>query len=253
MKYFTSHFSVAGPVRSVNEDSLCYRQTFFAGKEILLAVICDGMGGMDKGEVASASVVAAFYEWFEKRMPEMFRYGGFDEDYVINDWRRLIGRLNMSLADYGNNQNIKLGTTVSAILIYGDGHYVISHVGDSRIYHIGTKIKQLTQDQSLVADEVRQGKLSRRKAAKDSRNNILLECIGISQKVNPFFQKGKVRYGAILLCTDGFWHKCRWYQYYSLLLATNANKEVLLQKIIKSHEKLGETDNMSAIVIGIGG
>lgn len=68
---------------------------------------------------------------------------------------------------------------------------MIGHVGDSRIYHIGLFCRCLTDDQSLVAHELSEGLITRREARRDKRINVLLECIGASDVVHPFFYTGK--------------------------------------------------------------
>ncbi len=256
MRYFTSHFSVAGRVRPVNEDSLCYRQAFFSGHEIVMATICDGMGGLSRGEVASSHVTKRLYDWFELRLPELLEKYDFDREVIINEWKRLIGSENRMLYEDGRNSGSKLGTTLSVIVIY-KGLYVIGHVGDSRIYHVRLRCKKLTSDQSLVEKELTEGVITRRQAKHDKRINILLECIGASEKVHPLFYTGTVKSGKILLCTDGFWHKLRTFvlpiyllQFWPVDLRKNNEKK--LKKITTINEARGEEDNISSILIDIG-
>lgn len=260
MRYMTSHFSVAGKVRPINEDSLCYRQAFFSGREIIMATICDGMGGLSRGEFASSHVIKSFYEWFENRLPiimekEIYLKQGFNQEVVINEWKRLIGNENKELHEQGKVSGHQLGTTLSVILII-EGQYVIGHVGDSRIYHITWKSKRLTKDQSLVAEELREGLISRRDARKDKRINVLLECIGASEMVHPLFFTGHIKRGKILLCTDGFWHKPCEVLFPFLLMNLNPmnmkeSRVRKLRKIVMCNERKGEEDNASVILIDI--
>lgn len=241
MRYEMSHISVSGPVRSHNEDSLCYKQAVFMHHRIAMAVICDGMGGMEQGQLASASVVRAFDKWFDDRLQGLLTGNDFQVEGIINEWRRLIGKLNQQLYRYGNDEGIKLGTTLSAILFFDD-KYVIGHVGDSRIYAIRIFVRKLTTDQSLMPG-----------------SNVLLECIGVSDKVNPCFYSGRMGHGHMLLCTDGFWHKvsCLYiamnFGIGRLLFGKN-EKEAMHNRLLHHVRRCiskGETDNISAVVISI--
>ncbi len=256
MRYITSHFSVAGKVRPVNEDSLCYRQAFFGGHELVMATICDGMGGLSRGEIASGHVVKRLFDWFESKLPSILEKYDFSSEIIINEWKRLIGSENKELFYEGQSSGNKLGTTLSVIVIF-KGHYVIGHVGDSRIYHIGLFCRCLTDDQSLVAHELSEGLITRREARRDKRINVLLECIGASEVVHPLFYTGKVRGGKILLCTDGLWHKLQvfWLPiYFKRIWPVNLIKqnEKKLEKITMRIEADGEEDNISSILIDIG-
>lgn len=238
MRYEASHLSIVGPVRQINEDSLCYRQAVFMDHEIIMAVICDGMGGLERGEVASASVVRSFYEWFEDGLDVILKQHGFTEEVIINEWRRLIGKLNVRLRKYGERKDMALGTTLSAIIVYR-GKYVIGHVGDSRIYHIGLRTRQLTQDQSMGPG-----------------SNVLLECIGGSDKVTPYFVIGKVNNGMFLLCSDGFWHRCSklriFISFFSkMYFCKHKNMENEFERLVKRCVARGETDNISVLGVNI--
>ena len=114
---------------------------------------------------------------------------------------------NEKLKAYGEAQGIMIGTTLSAMLMYGE-HYYIIHVGDSRVYELTTEVTQLTKDQTLVAREVAAGRLTPEQAEKDSRRSILLQCIGASPVVEPDFIRGYIEENACyMLCSDGFRHK----------------------------------------------
>ena len=252
MHFVEGYCTSAGITGHINQDALCIRCARYAGHELTMSVICDGMGGAKEGEVASSAAVTAFYEWFEKRLPGIIE--GHVAGSTMGDWKRMIVRLNDALCRYGKQRNISCGTTLSSILLFDDGRYVIAHVGDSRIYEIGKRARILTEDQSLVADEVRRGIISRSQAQVDSRRNILLECIGISPEVNPYFVSGHLRpeTAGILLCTDGFYHEitaCEMTERLGKAFETGNDIKASLGKLITLCEERGETDNISGILI----
>ena len=83
---------------------------------------------------------------------------------------------------YGKNKGAAIGTTITVLLIVKDKYY-IANVGDTRAYEIvNNNIKLITHDHSLVQREVDNGLITQDQAQKDSRRNILLQCIGATKK-----------------------------------------------------------------------
>ena len=178
MRYNVALHTDVGIRKETNQDSLCVRQAETDKGLILFAVLCDGMGGLAKGEVASATVITAFARWFEEELPRQLAKSTYLED-VRYRWERLIKELNQNIADYGRANHIQLGSTITALIIFEDGRYLIGHVGDTRAYKItNTAMEILTQDQTVVAREIRMGRLTPEQAERDPRRNVLLQCIG---------------------------------------------------------------------------
>ena len=91
-KYIAGYATDIGSTKSINQDSLCIRKALLNGEEVLIVVVCDGMGGLSKGEVASAAVVQAFAENF---VTEIVRKISNQEiNKVKEEWRQLILALN---------------------------------------------------------------------------------------------------------------------------------------------------------------
>lgn len=87
--------------------------------------------------------------------------------------------LNVKLIEYSRNENITMGTTFTGIL-FVNNQYVISHVGDTRVYRLDNSITQLTNDQTFVAREIKKGTMTVEQAKNDKRRNMLLQCVGAS-------------------------------------------------------------------------
>lgn len=243
-----------GIKKSTNQDSLCVKKARTDKGEVLMAVMCDGMGGLEKGEVASACVVKSFSKWFDTFLPTVIGTSDcFGE--IKNSWTRLIKELNNDIADYGKKFGVNLGTTLTAFLILEDGKYIIGHVGDSRAYHIGNDfLKILTKDQTLVAHEVSIGKLTEEEAKHDPRRNILLQCIGASRFVEPDFVQGQAGIGqCYMLCSDGFRHVIEDSEFIEAFApSANADKTRMMKNIVDILEKnksRGESDNISVILL----
>jgi len=252
MKYLQAYFSDVGTKRAINEDSLALLKAETHFGDVLLAVLCDGMGGHSAGELASKYCVERFAQWFKTDFPRLL-YEGFDEETLKAVWTQLVRDINYKLAAYGEENAAELGSTMTAFLFFQDRYY-IAHVGDSRGYEIADQTRQLTSDQSFIASEVQRGALTAEAAQKDRRRNYLLECLGITYHVNMFFASGTVQEDATyLLCTDGFWH-CLMdgeLQRYlsSKAVKNNQTMRMHLNFLVEQVKLRGEKDNISAIAV----
>lgn len=251
MRFVATADTDIGISKNTNQDSLLIKHAIADDKEILLAVVCDGMGGLAKGELASATVIRAFSDWFDDELP--YEFENLDLEIVGAKWSLLLKKLNAQILEYSKNNNIDgVGTTFSGIL-FVDDKYVIGHVGDTRIYHIGESLKQLTTDQTFVAREISRGTMTIEQAKTDKRRNLLLQCVGASKVVEPQIITGKTQKGAYMLCSDGFRHEISAAEIYESLNPINLmNKDAMhnnakyLIEQVKSRE---EKDNISVLLI----
>lgn len=206
MEIFTSYFTHQGNVKELNQDSLSVKVIQSPKGRIGFAVICDGMGGLEQGELASKEVILAFNNWFVTDFANMIMKDDFSKEHLQEQWKILIESVNSDLGEYAAQHGGMMGTTLSVVLIYQERYY-ICHVGDSRIYKISEDICQLTEDHTLVAQEVRLGRLSAEDAKKDPRRSILLQCIGASDWIQPQYDSGELEQATtFVLCSDGFVH-----------------------------------------------
>lgn len=240
-----------GISKSTNQDSLLIKHASSDRGEVLMAVVCDGMGGLAKGEVASAAVIRRFAKWFAEELP--FELANMDMQIVGAKWALLLKELNVEILEYSERiRESKMGTTFSGIL-FVDKSYVIVHVGDSRIYEIGSSLTQLTEDQTFVAREVRRGALTPEQAKTDRRRNLLLQCVGASKTLEPQVICGEAKPGVYMLCSDGFRHEITEREMYaSLHAAALQEKDTMHERakyLIEQCKARKERDNISVILI----
>ncbi|MEE0863261.1 MAG: protein phosphatase 2C domain-containing protein [Lachnospiraceae bacterium] len=238
-----------GTTKSVNQDSMSIRIGQCKEKAIALAILCDGMGGLQKGEIASAMTIQRFIEWSDNRMPDIVCEDNIWE-LVENDWKTLLEEANEELYKYGQDNHVNLGTTVTGILIV-DGEYMVVNVGDSRTYMLNEDIIQITEDQSLMAREVKLGRLTEEQAILDPRRNVLLQCVGATPNIEIEFYIGVVKAGqSFLVCSDGLRHMVSNDELNSLLnpsiLKTETDINNALNSVIKLNMDRNETDNITA-------
>ena len=251
MHFTATADSDTGISKSINQDSLLIKHASYSGGEILMAIVCDGMGGLSKGELASATVIRAFSQWFDDEMA--FELEKLDLSVIGGKWSHMLKDLNLKILDYAKHNNVaSMGTTFTGLLLVND-RYVFVHVGDSRIYHLHRGISQMTEDQTFVAREIRRGNMTLEEAKKDKRRNLLLQCVGASDVVEPQVGQGKAEKGAYLLCSDGFRHEISEKEMYESLNPVNLiNKNAMhnnVQYLIDLVKSRREKDNISVILI----
>ena len=251
MRFIATADTDIGIAKDTNQDSVLIKHAMADGKEILLAVVCDGMGGLSKGELASATVIRAFAKWFDEELP--FELENVDLQVIGAKWSLLLKELNAQILEYSKENGIEgVGTTFSGILFIDD-QYVIGHVGDTRIYHIGSSMTQLTTDQTFVAREISRGTMTLEQAKTDKRRNLLLQCIGASKVVEPQIICGKTEKGAYMLCSDGFRHEITEAEIYESLNPINLmNKDAMhnnAKYLIEQNKNREEKDNISVLLI----
>ncbi len=257
-----------GIEKRVNQDSLTVKVANTPYGEAAVAVICDGMGGLTQGEIASAVVVRAYEQWFLKEFPLALgdSSGAPDASWLRESWDTLANDCNTRILDYSKERRTTMGTTLTVLLLF-QGSFYISHVGDCRVYHMtdaGHKMNLLTADQTYTAREVALGHMTPEQAKNDARRNVLLQCIGTVRHVEPDFVSGNYRPGdSFLLCSDGFRHALSEREMYDYChLALNGitwhvdyrqeNSRVMggqLKYLIEQNKNRMERDNISAILL----
>lgn len=256
MNFKVAEYSDIGIRKSTNQDSLCIKEAETQNGKVLLAMVCDGMGGLEKGEVASATVITVFSKWFEQELPfQLSKENALEE--ISYQWNRMIKEQNQNIADYGNRNHIQLGTTITAMLFLENGEYLIGHVGDSRSYRItDLGIDVLTEDQTVVAREIKMGRLTPEQAETDPRRSVLLQCIGASKIVEPDMLRGVYQPNeCYMLCSDGFRHVITPQEIQCAFAPSrNIDESVMTNNIvslIELNKQRQETDNISAVLIKV--
>lgn len=252
MNFIISANTDIGISKTTNQDSLTVKVVNTPQGRMVFALLCDGMGGLEKGEVASASVIHAFDKWVLEELPSLSN-SPIEDNILKIQWDKIIQEQNDTIKRYGARQGVKLGTTVVAMLLTQKRYYVLN-VGDSRAYELTDSIKQLTADQTFVAREVALGNMTQEQAKVDERRNVLLQCVGASDEVYPEMFFGETKENACyMLCSDGFRHEISPEEIYEKLQpgvifdenTMNSNSEYL----IELNKGRRETDNISVVLV----
>lgn len=252
MEYIASASTDVGIVKKTNQDSVAVRGITVGGRKCVMGILCDGVGGLQMGEIASATMVKAFSGWMTERLPYLVVKGLTDE-VIRSEWAALIGTYNEKIRVYGQKNRANLGTTLAALLLVDDKYYIVN-IGDSRVYEIKESAVVLTRDQTVVARELEQGKITPEQAQIDPRRNILLQCVGVSDRVYPEFFSGVRKQNAVyMLCSDGFRHEVTAKEIYQYFKPDNMTTVERMREnelaLIALNKQRQERDNISVVTI----
>ncbi|MDE6760892.1 MAG: protein phosphatase 2C domain-containing protein [Lachnospiraceae bacterium] len=252
MRYLSGIYSDIGISKKVNQDAALIRKAKTKMGEVFFAVVCDGMGGLEKGELASSTVISEMSKWFEQTFPDLL-YHDFNFQAIKNSWLQTVSELNSMICDYGEEHGIYLGTTLAALLLVDDAYY-ICNIGDSRVYHLKDQIRQMTRDQSFIQQEIDMGRMTEEEALHSDQRNVLLQCIGVGNSVMPDFYTGEYEASStFLLCSDGFRHVISnqeiWENLQPDILTDEKIIEEKLKWLVELVKSRQEEDNITAVLV----
>lgn len=260
MKYFA--ISDVGNVRKVNEDSY---DVSTLTDNALLAIVCDGMGGLSCGEVASALTVKTFRETVERLCRGRIKDGTLtlsDQDaYLILS--NAATRANSAVMDYHRDhpEAADMGTTLVAALILDlGGHASVSWIslGDSRIYTVDHRdILQVSRDHSYVQYLLDMGEISASEAKRHPRRNVITRAIGIGDEIEPdidtFPLSGEeCAMTHVFLCTDGFSGALDEDDCMKKINDPEKNVEEKATELVAHIKEIDGSDNITLVVIDLG-
>ncbi|MBO6159770.1 MAG: serine/threonine-protein phosphatase [Firmicutes bacterium] len=252
MNYMIAAHSDIGIKKNTNQDSLMIKVAQTRLGKVCLCIVCDGMGGLAKGELASATVIRVFENWFEKDLPKLIE-AGFDPTELKLQWDNIVLEQNRVLSGYASRNGTRMGTTIVAVLFIGNEYYCMN-VGDSRAYMMNERLNLLTKDQTFVQYEMDAGRLTWEQAQVHPQRNVLLQCCGASEVVTPDFYHGQVVPDQIyMLCSDGFRHVITPEELYNKLNPYVCQNEQIMKAnaidLIELNKMRRETDNISVALV----
>ena len=241
--------------KSSNQDAYGVRIACNGPGEIAFAVVCDGVGGLTDGEVASSTVVHALLRWFDGALPELFTCR-LTPETLYQAWSGVLREVNGRIYHHAGVGEGRMGTTVTALLLLNGSYYALS-VGDTRLYRMDRgSLLQLSRDHTLVQREVELGRLSAEQAGRDPRRGVLVRCVGGETAVTPEYYTGRIEpESSYLLCTDGFYRSLTerelWCNLEPQALHTIAEGERILLRLMSAAKERGERDNLTAVVLRV--
>ena len=220
-------------MRKENEDAFCIE------KDLGLLAIADGMGGHASGEVASKMAIEILRESLKKEgepLPDRLSSGVKLANRMIYEAAQSQPQLN------------GMGTTLTALQLDGNRLSIV-HVGDSRAYLIrGGVIEQITDDHTIVSEQVARGMMTREEAARSDMRNILSRALGVAPEVDVDMEELTVSEGdQLVLCSDGL---SELISDDEILAEVRSSKrpELACNELVNLANQRGGEDNLTVIV-----
>lgn len=238
----TAYASSIGRIRKSNQD---FVKVFKNNSDITLAIVCDGMGGHQGGDVASTMAVSHLGHNFEST--------DFKSSDLAKKWLEV--QLNsenetiLKTADRFPDLN-GMGTTIVLAFAFAD-NALIAHLGDSRAYsYADGKFVQLTEDHSLVNELVKMGQITKEQAKHHPQKNIITQALGVSSTIDPEYNEiALADNDLIMLCTDGLTNSLSDPQIQQILATKDLSLADRCNKLINEANRLGGGDNITVCLI----
>lgn len=227
-------------MRERNEDLVHFGQLENAGVDTYVVAVADGMGGYDRGDVASKLAIDALLE----------RLQTIDTDDSALILKQAYRRANEEIYEGGVSQgeDNMMGTTLVAGLIRG-AELSLANVGDSRAYLLRAgALTQVTQDHSLIAEQVRMGVLTADEARSSQHRNIITRALGHRERVDvDVFELTLLPEDRLLLSTDGVHDYLEEDDIRDVLseLRPDEAPAALIERALEN----GSTDNLTALCV----
>jgi serine/threonine protein phosphatase PrpC len=235
-----------GLVRPNNEDNFGFDAR--AG----IFVVCDGMGGEVAGERASKIAVETMLDYFSASPKKRVAGTSFEGVSERANWLgQAIQLANQAIRRESaeRREQAGMGSTVVALLAR-ENYFSIAHVGDSRIYLIREQaIERLTEDHSLVFEQVRRGLITAEQAARSNLQNVIVRALGGDESVEPDLADLELLAGdLILLCSDGLTRRLADAEILSILMS-RAHLPAACNELVQAAKDSGSDDNITCLLV----
>ncbi len=244
MKYEFAALTDVGRLRQNNEDSIAY--TIETG----VAVLADGMGGYNAGEVASGMSTA----FLNSELSRWIQQAG--KNPSIGDIKRAIsicvGNANLSVfnAATSNASYQGMGTTLVVGVLQPD-YFIIGHIGDSRAYRLREGVlEQITKDHSMLQEQIDAGLITPEQAPFAANKNLVTRAVGVAPFVETEIHEHEVAVGDIFMfCSDGLSDMVSHDSMAEVLRNHNNSLQSRAQSLIDAANEAGGRDNISVLLI----
>jgi len=241
-----------GSVRTNNEDAV------MANPARGFAVLADGMGGYNPGEVASGMATALLGTELEnaflEREPSSMDTSGKSFAQVVLE--KEMARVNAAIyqAAQSQPQYAGMGTTL-VVGVFHDNRVTVGHIGDSRLYRLrGEDFSQVTRDHSLLQEQIDGGLITPEQARFSQNKNLVTRAVGVDPEVLAEIHDHEVLPGDVyLFCSDGLNDMVDDEEIGMTVGALSANLELCAMQLIQMANDNGGRDNVSVILVRVKG
>ena len=245
MMYKFSAKTDTGRARDNNEDSVAVDEA------TRLAVLADGMGGYNAGEIASGMATAFIKSELSRWLVEVGPVARTRE--VRRAMEICVDSANLSIfnAANSNNQYAGMGTTL-VVAVFRDDGLVLGHIGDSRCYRLRAgNLVQITRDHSLLQEQMDAGLITPAQAEHSTIKNLVTRALGVEEVVQLEVNEHAVESGDLyLLCSDGLSDMVNDAGIAKIMLS-ELDLDHKAQALVDAANEHGGRDNISVLLVGL--
>jgi serine/threonine protein phosphatase PrpC len=235
-----------GMIRSRNEDALAWNEP------IHLAVLADGMGGHNAGDVASSMALEIIQDTICNQLPKLSHpdSGRRRSGLILNAIET--ANTQIYLASQASMEKTGMGATLALTLFHRD-KIIVAHVGDSRVYRLRRRrLKALTHDHSLINQLVAQGTMTKEEASTSRYRNVITRALGHMDTVEPDIRVlSTMPEDIYLLCSDGLYDMVSEGEIQDIVSRNSEDLRTAAQQLIAKANDNGGKDNVTAILVKI--
>lgn len=241
--------SDVGMKRALNEDNFS-TNTFDGG---VIALVCDGMGGANAGEVASRIACRLFIGSILPKIKEIKENVSDRAEMIIKIDRAIYEASELSNGEVYKQSKADpelsgMGTTLSGCIII-DGILWTFNIGDSRVYHVSNDgVEQLTVDHSFVQALLDEGKITADEAQNHPNKNVILRALGTGSNVECDVSHMDIGGGYYLICSDGMSNYFDEKEYKRIITSDRPISEKV-EELVSFANSMGGSDNITAVLI----
>ena len=229
-----------GKVRLTNEDRAAALTNI---KGNILLIICDGMGGSNKGDYAASIAIKIISDSFNDKQKFLNRF-------LAMKWvMEVIKSANNAIYQEAQKNKIYegMGTTLTLVLIMSS-YMITAQIGDSRAYILGEKeVVQITEDQTYVAYLYRTGKISKEEMRTHPKRHVLTNALGIYPSLNVDIKLTSYFNENVLVCSDGLYNNVEETSLYTILKSDDSTEQKVNELIALANAN-GGSDNIAAVL-----
>jgi serine/threonine protein phosphatase PrpC len=235
-----------GMTRTRNEDALAWHDT------IHLAVLADGMGGHNAGDVASSMALEIIKNALCDQLPKLARPNSTRQRsrLILSTIENANTRI--FLASRTSVEKTGMGATLALALFHRD-KVILAHIGDSRIYRLRKhRLRPLTYDHSLINQLIAQGTMTKEEAKTSRYRNVITRALGHRETVEPDIRElATIPQDIYLLCSDGLYDMVSENEMRDIITRHSVDLGTAAQQLITKANDNGGKDNVTAILVKI--
>ena len=229
-----------GKVRLNNEDKAA---TLTNSRGNILLIVCDGMGGANKGDLASSIAVEVISEEFQEK--DRFPSKLFARRWVANVIRKANAEI---FRQASHNQKYQgMGTTITLVLIVSD-YMIVAQAGDSRAYSFRNRnLEQITEDQTYVQYLYRIGEITKEEIETHPKRHVLMNALGIYPSLDLEINVRPYLGDTILVCSDGLYNNVPFKDLLSIMKGTDTPDQKV-NELVSLANANGGSDNIAVVI-----